>query len=520
MNNLEINYDPEPALARFHASRAKLRSVIGPIGSGKTTACLMELLHKILSQTPDIMGRRRSRWLVIRNTYSELENTVLKTWMEWVPSVLYTLKRTHPMVANMNGVHLGDGTAVYAEIHWIALDRDDDVKKLHSLDITGAFINEARYVPKLVLDTLLGRVPRFPPKKDFYHKDDPMRADPNAPTPYWSGVWMDSNPPHVRHWLYMLHEIEKPADFEGFRQPPALIRSPKGVYFPNPKAENAKHQPAGCRYWMDLVHGKSAEWINVNLLGEYGQEFDGMPVYKGEFVEHFHVAKAAIPARRDLPLLLGVDFGLNPAIVAGQLITTPQGEKLHVLREWTTPDDEHWGIKQLCEHIVKPELRSLFAGMECRGWGDPSGKAGASHDVNEDCFLELRRQGLGGVVPAPSNDFSIRRDAVAEYLLGWCGLNEQGEPMPRFQLDPLCIVLREGFLGGYLYRRKAQRTAGRYGDVVAYKDQAEKNSYSHAHDALQYLCLGIRSGVRSDRPGYNPAKWPDRRPTWGGLLGA
>ena len=57
-----------PTLARFHESDAFFRSIRGPIGSGKTTACIAEIIKRAHEQRPGPDGRRRTRWAAIRNT--------------------------------------------------------------------------------------------------------------------------------------------------------------------------------------------------------------------------------------------------------------------------------------------------------------------------------------------------------------------------------------------------------------------------------------------------------------------
>ena len=58
---MDIKYDPEPTLARFHASDKFFRGIRGPIGSGKSVACVMEIISRCLEMPPDSRGRRRSR---------------------------------------------------------------------------------------------------------------------------------------------------------------------------------------------------------------------------------------------------------------------------------------------------------------------------------------------------------------------------------------------------------------------------------------------------------------------------
>lgn len=70
---------------RFHADDSFVRGIMGPIGSGKSVACVIEIISRALRQAPNQDGVRRTRWAVIRNTYPELTSTTIKTWMDWLP---------------------------------------------------------------------------------------------------------------------------------------------------------------------------------------------------------------------------------------------------------------------------------------------------------------------------------------------------------------------------------------------------------------------------------------------------
>ncbi len=48
------------------------------------------------------------------------------------------------------------------EVLFRALDRPDDAKKVLSLELTGAWVNEAREVPKGIIDALGDRTGRYP----------------------------------------------------------------------------------------------------------------------------------------------------------------------------------------------------------------------------------------------------------------------------------------------------------------------------------------------------------------------
>ena len=96
---------------------------------------------------------------------------------------------------------------------------------------------------------------------------------------------------------------------------------------------------------------------------------------------------------------------------------------------------------------------------------------------------------------APSNDFTLRREAVASTL------NRMVDGEPGFLLSPTCTMLRKGFAGGYAYKRVQV-----VGDE-RYRDAPDKNAYSHPHDALQYLLSGggeARVVMRREERKANP----------------
>jgi len=121
-----------PTVSRFMRSNAPVRGIIGPVGSGKSTGCCWEVFRHAQEQTPGPDGKRRSRWAVIRNTYRELADTTVKTWLSWFPESLVGQFNRADMT---HVVRAGD---VEAEVLFRALDRPQDISKLLSLELTGA----------------------------------------------------------------------------------------------------------------------------------------------------------------------------------------------------------------------------------------------------------------------------------------------------------------------------------------------------------------------------------------------
>lgn len=458
-----INYNSEPTLAKFHNDDSFVRGIMGPIGSGKSAGCCVEILSRARKQNPDDSGVRRSRWVVIRNTYPELKTTTIKTWQDWIPDAICPIKMDAPISGRMKQP-LSDETHIDMEVFFLALDRPADVKKLLSLELTGGWINEARELPKSVLDMLTGRVGRYPAK---------IKGGPT-----WSGVFMDTNPPDDDHWWYRVAEEEMIEEWKFFKQPPALIKK-DDKYIPNPKAENVVNQPLGYAYWLRQIPGKSEDWIGVYILGEYGTTQDGKPVYP-EYRDSIHASDKELKPYPNIPLLLGMDFGLTPACVICQL--SPRGQFM-AIDEIVAED---MGIQQFITDAVKPFLNINYHGFELIIVGDPAGAQRAQTD-EQTCFEYLAKAGLPAI-PASSNKFKTRREAVAEYLTKLI----DGEP--GFIISPKCKKLRKGFKGGYKYKRIAVSGEERYNDAP------DKNQYSHINEATQYIALySTESNIKANK---------------------
>lgn len=471
----DIKYVAEPTAKQFHRSAAFVRGLRGPIGTGKSVACCMEIVRRAREQEP-YQGVRRSRWAAIRNSYPELKSTTIKTWEDWVPDGMQRMKWDAP-ITSVFSTKLDDGTRVECEVLFISLDRPADVKKLKSLDLTGAWLNEASELPKAVLDMATGRVGRFPSKA--------------AGGASWSGVIMDTNAPDDDHWWYDLAEVTKPEGYEFFAQPGALMLV-DGEYVPNPAAENVQNHMLGYGYWLRQIPGKLETWIRVFILGLYGSVHDGKPVY-GEWNDTIHVR--AVPPLKGVPLRLGFDFGLTPAVVITQ--TDVRG-RLIVHDELCGNDI---GIRSFVREVVIPYLMREYPDwwadkqtmIEC--FGDPAGKQKAQTD-ERSCFQEVDEAGLS-IRAAQTNAFLPRRDAVAWFL------TRLADGQPTFLLNKKCAVLRKGFNGGYKFRRIQVTGEERY------TEEPLKNAYSHPHDALQYVATES-GGLQALRNDAKKPSWRDR----------
>lgn len=424
------------------------RGLMGPFGSGKSTACIMEILRRAKEQKINADGKRKTRWAVIRNTYPELRTTTIKSWHQWVPAQLGRWVDTGPPTH-----HIVEGD-LDMEVLFIALDRPDDIAKLLSMELTGAWVNEAREVPKAVIDGLTGRVGRYP---------SVLMGGCS-----WSGIIADTNPPDTDHWWYKLAEEVKPDGWAFFKQPGGR----------DPGAENVEHLPP--KYYERQVAGKDEDWIKVYVDGQYGFVRDGKPVYP-EYRDSLHCQ--AFDLVHGWPIYVGIDFGLTPAAVFGQ--RSPMGQwRWH--SELVTED---MGAKRFAE-LLRQAMHERYPGFHFAAiTGDPAGEGRAQTD--ETTPFQILRAANIEANPAPTNDFTKRRESVVACL------SRLIDGQPGLMIHPQCVQLRKGMAGGYNYKRIQVTGAERYRDVP------DKGMYSHVCEAGQYMLVGAgeaRTLVKRDRP--------------------
>ena len=464
-----LTYKPDgEILKKFLKDHSFFRGLRGPVGSGKSVACCIEILRRALIQEPSEDKIRKSRWAVIRNTNPQLKTTTIKTWLDWLPEdewgeFTWSVPYTHR-------IKKGD---IDLEVIFLALDRPEDVKKLLSLELTGVWINEAREIPKSIIDACSMRVGRYPSMRD------------GGPT--WYGVICDTNPPDTDHWWAILagetfipdyvtkqeaKMLIKPDNWKFFNQPSAMFEQKNNEkeiqgYTMNTEAENQKNMTPN--YYKNIIRGKTKSWIDVYILNRLGQIEDGKPVYES-FRADVHVAKGDVAVADGVPIFMGLDFGLTPACIFAQRIRG----------RWVVIDElvaEDMGIVRFST-LMKQQM-SLYLPREFYIYGDPAGDHRVQTDESTP-FQILRGKGVIAR-PAPSNDVTIRLESVNTVLSRMID-GESG-----LLIDPKCNNLIKGFNGGYHYRR-LQVSGERY------DEKPNKNRFSHIHDALQYLLLGAGEG--------------------------
>lgn len=483
LDPIVFTYKHVPTIKRFSQSRKFLRVLMGPFGSGKSSGCVIELVKWGAKQRVGPSGRRRSRFAVIRNTYRQLEDTTMRTVEQWLPQTHYGHLTEHRYLIDRLEPDLE------IELLFRALDRPEHVSNLLSLDLTGAWVNEMREVPKEVIMALRGRVGRFP-----------AVVDGGAVEP---GVIGDTNPPDEDNWLYELFEGAPltPEEIQKRRMQAALMgvidsenivalkpdaelfRQPSGR---SPKAENLPYLPKD--YYAKLMDGASDDFVKVYVDGEYGMIKTGKPVFP-EYKESVHgIDIAYLPG---VPIYRGWDFGLTPACLFSQLL--PHGV-------WNTFDElvgDDIGIHDFADS-VNLHCAQRYEGATFVDTGDPAGQASSAmtkgmprQTEEQTCFAILRGKGIE--IEPGDQTLTLRLESVRFVL------NKLVGGRPAAAVHSRCRMLRRGYAGRYVYRRiKVQGSSDRYADVP------DKNEFSHPHDANQYVAARLFGAAVRAREAKKP----------------
>ena len=460
-------YRANPSGKLFDSSDSFVQLIMGPYGSGKSTICVNKIVRLACSMPVWSDGRRKSRGLIIRNTAAELQSTTLQTWLQWFGDLGDIRKRQKPLLTYEHTFNDGNGV-VELELIFLALDREDDVRKVKSLEATFAYINELSEVPEAALSHLKGRVNHRYPSASFCSED------------YWSGIMCDTNPPDEDHWIYETFEKNKSENYTVFHQPSGLKENEDGSFFKD--ADGSFIQNKQCDnydnlardYYIKLAEKQSDGFVKVFCGGKYGIVESGKRVYP-EYNPDIH-SVAKLDAIQGAPIHLGWDFGLTPACIVFQV--SPRGQ-LRVLKEYLAED---MGIRTFAKNVVLPQLTVDFPYCKVgESEADPAGMAGDAIMEELSCIGELNALGIK-THAASTNDIDVRIGSVRYFL------NAMIDGQPAFLLSRAgAPVTHKGFVNGYCMKRM------NVNGEVRYQDKPDKNRSSHPHDALQYGAMRFAS---------------------------
>ena len=456
-------YNAPPTVAQFLQSDAFGRLIWGPVGSGKTTACIVEAARRMAEQQPaSLDGRRYSRFAIIRQSLKDAKATVLKDVRGWF-GALADWKVSESTLY----IEYGD---VVSEWPFIPLDEPDDVKRLLSLQLTGAYVNECIETDIDLLSDIAGRCGRYP------------NNELGACT--WSGIWMDTNAPIV-HTPWAEFIDHPPPQWQVFHQPGGQEEHAENLSHLNQTAETmllAEDDPVriaqGRGYYNRLLSMGTPDYIRRYVWSQFGRDPSGAAVFAESFRYDYHVSPTPLEPVYSRMLVVGQDFGRSPWSLICQL---DHSGRLLVLEEVAGkgPTGESIGLQQHAQQNLIPVLaQQRYAGRPVALVGDPSGMAKDSlFELNS--FDLLKSCGLSAE-PAPTNDLDPRLRGVESFLV------RQVNGGPAILIDGTrCPTLVAALNGQYKFGVIPDASGGMYQKTVPEK----LHPWSDVADALQYVCL-------------------------------
>jgi phage terminase large subunit len=385
-------------------SPAKYLGLVGGVGSGKTIVeCILGLALSI--QIPG------NRGIVLRRTYQKLHDATETVFLE-------VLQR-----AEIRGVKFSQNWSGYP--HLIRLPNDSEIHFRESKD-RGRYLgpeygwfllDEALEEPEETIKGLMTRL-RLGRARGFL-----------------KGM-VATNPPPRKSWFVNMFglrpgikEVREP--HTGVTTKYHLIRS---------STRQNIHLPPG--YLGDLLATNTDPEIARIVDGHYGFTQDGPPVYP-QFKIAKHVRDDCFKVQH--PVIRGWDFGFHHPAVTWHQLWWCKRRRLHwsIHHEVDASDVE---AKDFIQSVMI-ENAVCFPGLSRLMFLDGGDRAGA----------QASDKGPGPIIRAAGSPWFLRikhracpiepgLDLVRQYLIMDCPCG-----LPAMTIDPSCINVLEGFLGGYHY---------------------------------------------------------------------
>lgn len=439
---------PGPVCEAFMDCMDPIQAIMGPIGSGKTSAVLMKMIFLAQKQQRSTRdGCRKFKFCVVRDTYRQLWKTTIPSWFNWMS------KDTGSWVGGADGpathvinYRLPDGSMVELTAEFVAIGDNKVEDVLRGYEVTCFYLNEADLLAHEVFIYARSRAGRYP------------KMDEGGPS--WYGILCDFNAPDTENWIYDVF-VEKRLG--------AFFHQPSGF---SAKAENLANLPRG--YYDNISKDQPEWWVRRMIRNEFGYSRDGLPVHQ-EFNDALHVAAEDFDPISGLPIILGIDAGLSPAGAFNQRL--PDGQ-------WRCFDElvtEQGTGPSRFSDLLNAQLTDRYAGFPVVGYVDPSAAYGGDKQSDDDqAWLDIvaKKTGLR-LRAAPSNDLTPRREALT---LPFTRLIDGR--IPGFLMAPRCITLRKGF--NSMFRYKKIRVPGQ----ERFTTEVDKNHWSHVCEAEEYGVLG------------------------------
>lgn len=424
---IHIDFKPNPVQREFIHSRARADFFSARMGEGKSAALCWACFHHTLHNPG-------ARWLFIRDTWENLQQTTQVEFFEWFPPGLcgdyIASTRTFKWRMNVKDAE------VRGEVLFRGLDEEKDASKLQSLPLAGFAMDEpapaaeSGGIAKLIFTTAMSRL-----------RQKGMK---------WYAAKLAANNPDETHWTYRTF-VDPGTDKYKCHQ----TRDP----------ENLRNLPP--TYYQDLrdAYADRQDLIDRFVLGTYGFQRRGRPVTPA-WSDPVHVADAIEPIP-GVPLHLGWDFGLTPCCTITQLAPNGHWNILESLQ------GEDVGTIEHIEQSVAPRLAERYPDYTWDHTHDPAGDY-RDQTTKENTPVRAIREMLGGSCYPGAESPSAGIDPL-NAVLSRIRSNGRGVvQVDRRFAKPAWHALR----GGWHHPVRAGGVTG---------STPVKNAYSHAGDSVRYL---------------------------------
>jgi len=444
----EINFEVIESLDEFFYSDKFISLAVGPVGSTKTTAGIMKILHHAALMAPCKDGIRRSRAIWVRNTREQLRDTSIPDFLKWIPDGVmgHFLKTEYKFL-----LKVGD---IECEVLFRGLDDANDVRRLLSLQASFFIFDEFREIHPDIYNAAQGRIGRYP---DKMMNGVGCQTDDGKPNMH---LWGMTNPPDMdTFWEDLL--TEPPDNVHVTIQPSGL----------SPEADWTKYLPDD--YYDNLAQGKTEDWIDVYIHAQFGKSLSGQPVFRS-FDRTVHASKEELkPMFTESPLIIGVDAGLTPAAVIGNVAYDGR------LVVYDALISDGMGALRFVRERLKPLLANKFPGRRAVVIIDPA--AFQRVQTDERTVADIYKNEGFSVRPARTNSVAARIAAVDKYLT---------RVVDGKYSFVACSVHANNLI---------QALAGKYRykiNTKGVRDEKPEKSHpwSDIADAFQYMCLHADGG--------------------------
>ena len=458
---MKIDFIPPPSVQGFLGSEAFISLIVGPVGSTKTSAGIMKIAYHAKKMAACADGIRRSRCVWVRNTNQMLHDTSIPDFLKWFPD---GQAGTFAKVQMKFVLKFDD---VECEVLFRGLEDANDVRRLLSLQISFAVLDEFREINQQIFEALQGRLGRYPdkalvqPRPEWGADEDgvPIGGCVTDDGKSNRHIWGMTNPPDMdTFWETLL--TEPPKNAEVFFQPSGLSQEADWLQF------------LPSEYYANLAEGKKQEWIDVYINAKFGESLAGRPVFSS-FKTELHVALKPLIIQPG-PLIIGVDAGLTPTATICQL--DYQGRLL--VHDSVTGNS--MGALRFCREVLRPLLTNKYAQKSAVVIIDPAAFQRAQTDERTVADI-FKKEGFH-VKPAITNTIAARLSSVDGYL------TRTVDGKPSILIDtagcgPLILALRSK----YRYKTNTK------GETDTTPDKS--HPWSDLADSLQYACMHADGGA-------------------------